>query len=138
MKKLAWLLVVAAIVLAPAGAQALSVGDWGGWPTVGMQFNNNLSGYLGYSNFGATSRSWILAKLDYNLVKLQDVQTKAGVFYTMTSPNAGTSLGATWGASVMATQNLSVGFDIVLAQVNGTPSSTDILPFAAMTANLIF
>ena len=137
MRKLALFLVVAAVILAPACAQALSVGDWGGWPTVGIQFNDNISGYLGYSNYGLPSSSWILAKLDYNLAKLGDVQTKAGVLYTMTSPNTGTSLGLTWGASVMAVKNLSVGFDIVLAQANGTPSSTDILPYTAMAVNLI-
>jgi hypothetical protein len=37
----------------------------------------------------------------------------------------------------MAVKNLSVGFDIVLAQANGTPSSTDILPYTAMAVNLI-
>jgi hypothetical protein len=137
LKKLALLLVVAAFVFAPVSAQALTVGDWGGWPTVGTQFNDNLSGYLGYSYFGSTSTSWVLAKLDYNLAKMGDVQTKAGVYYTMTSPNSGTSLGLTWGASIMAVKNLSVGFDVILARANGTPSSTDVLPFAVITANLI-
>jgi len=126
------------LILFPACAQAWTVGDWGGWPTVGMQFNDKFSGCLGFSNYGSTSRTWILAKVDYNLAKMGDVQTKAGVHYIMTSPNAGTELGLTWGASIMAVKNLSVGFDIVLLALNGTPTSTDILPYAALSANLFF
>jgi hypothetical protein len=136
MKKLALFLIGAAIVLSPACAQAISIGDWGGWPTIGMQFNDNLSGYLGYSYYGTGSQSWVLAKVDYNMAKLGDVQTKAGVFYWMTSPNVGTRVGLTWGASIMAVNNLSVGFDVVLAQANTVPTSTDILPGAVITANL--
>ncbi len=137
MKKLALLLVAAVFVFAPVSAQALSVGDWGGWPTIGTQFNDNLSGYLGFAYYGTGTSSNVLAKVDYNLAKLGDVQTKAGVYYTMTSPNTGTALGLTWGASIMAVKNLSVGFDVILARANGTPSSTDVLPGAVMTANLI-
>ena len=146
MKKIMMFLVVAAIALTPVCAQALSVGDWGGWATLGTQFNDKFAGYLGYSNFGGvgggSSTNWMLAKVDCDLAKLGDVQTKAGVFYWWTSPNAvgnpGSRLGFTWGAAIMPVNNLSVGFDIVLAQSNSSPSSTDILPGAVFTANLIF
>lgn len=76
MKKSILFLIVAIMVLIPISAQALMVGDWGGWPTLGLKFNDMFSGYLGFSNFGGTSRSWILAKVDYNLSKLGDVQTR--------------------------------------------------------------
>ena len=131
---------VAAIALTPVCAQALSIGDWGGWATVGTQFGDKVSGYLGYSYFGgvggASGTSWLLAKVDYDLAKLGDVQTKAGVFYWGTSPNVGSRLGITWGATIKPVNNLSVGFDLVLAQQNSTPSSTDLLPNAVFTANL--
>ena len=139
MKKLMMLLIVAAVALTPVCAQALSVGDWGGWPTVGMQFGDKFAGYLGFSTFGSTARSWYLAKVDYNLAKLGDVQTKAGAYYSTTSPDIGTQLGLTWGAAIMPVNNLSLGFDIILAEQNmapGTTSNTDILPSAVFTASL--
>ncbi|MDD5382402.1 MAG: hypothetical protein PHH60_01970 [Candidatus Margulisbacteria bacterium] len=140
MKRLVLLLIAAIMLLAPTGAQALSVGDWGGWPTLGMQFGDKCAGYLGYSNYGGTtSTSWVLAKVDYNLTKLGDVQTKAGIFYWLTSPDAGTQLGLTWGAAIMPVNNLSVGFDIILAERNSNPgadATMDILPGAVFTANL--
>jgi len=89
MKKLILLLVAAIVVLSPITAQALSVGTWNVWPTIGMQFNDKLSGYLGFnytSNFNNTATSWGLVKLDYNLVKLGEVQTKVGVDYWGSAP----------------------------------------------------
>ena len=140
MKKFILLLTVAILALTPVCAQALSVGDWGGWATLGTQFGDKFAGYLGYSNFGAvgggSSTNWLLAKVDCNLAKLGDVQTKVGAFYWWTSPNSGSRLGVTWGASIMPVSNFSVGFDAVLVQSNSTPSSTDILPSAVFTANL--
>ena len=133
-------LIVAAMVLIPVCAQALSVGDWGGWATLGTQFGDKFAGYLGYTNLGAvgggSSANWMLAKVDYDLAKMGDVQPKIGVFSWWTSPNSGSRLGLTWGASIMPVNNFSVGFDAVLAQQNGSPSSTDILPSAVFTANL--
>lgn len=140
MKKIIMFLIVAAVALTPVCAGALMIGDWGGWATVGTQFGGGFSGYLGYTYFGgvggASGSHWALAKVDYNLAKMGDVQTKAGVFYWGTSPNVGSRLGLTWGASIMPVNNLSVGFDIVVAQQNSTPSSTDILPSAVFVANL--
>ncbi|MFA4905143.1 MAG: hypothetical protein WC645_01425 [Candidatus Margulisiibacteriota bacterium] len=139
MKKIILLLVVAIVALTPVCAQALSVGDWGGWPTLGMKFGDMFAGYLGFSSFGGTSRSWMLAKVDYNLAKLGDVQTKAGAFYWTNSPNVSSQLGITWGAAIMPVNNLSLGFDIILAEQNMAPganSNTDILPAAVFTANL--
>ena len=78
----------------------------------------------------------MLLKVDYDLAKLGDVQTKAGVFYWWTAPNSGSRLGVTWGASIMPVSNFSVGFDAILVQSNSSPSSTDILPGAVFTANL--
>jgi hypothetical protein len=139
-KKIMLFLIVAVVALTPVCAQALSVGDWGGWPTLGLQFGDKFAGYLGYSNFGAvgggSSTSTMLAKVDCNLAKLGDVQTKLGVFYQWVSPGSGTTLGLTWGVAIMPVNNLSLGFDIVLAQSNSSPSSTDILPSAVFTANL--
>jgi hypothetical protein len=133
-------LVAAMVVLTPVCAQALSVGDWGGWATVGTQLSDKFAGYLGYSNFGAvgggTSTNYLLAKVDYDLAKMGDVQPKLGVFSWWTSPNSGSQLGLTWGAAIMPVKNFSIGFDAVLIQQNGTPSSTDILPNAVFTANL--
>jgi hypothetical protein len=139
-KKIILFLMVAAVALTPVCAQALTVGAWGSWATIGTQFADNFSGYLGYSNFGgvggASSTNWMLVKIDYDLAKLGDVQTKAGVFYWWTSPNVGSRVGATWGASITPVKNLSAGFDIVLAQSNSMPSSTDILPSAVVSASL--
>ncbi len=134
------LLIVAAVALTPVCAQALTVGEWGSWATVGTKFGAGFSGYLGYSYFGGagggSADNELLVKLDYNLAKLGDVQTKAGVYYFWTSPDIGTQLGLTWGASVNVVNNLSLGFDAVLARANTKPSTTDILPVAVVTANL--
>ena len=133
-------LIVAAIALTPVCAQALSIGDWGGWATIGTQFGDRFAGYLGYSNFGAvgggSSTNMMLVKVDCDLAKMGDVQPKLGVFSWWTSPNSGSRLGLTWGASIRPLSNFSVGFDAVLIQQNGTPSSTDILPNAVFAANL--
>lgn len=133
-------LVALMVVLTPVCAQALSVGDWGGWATVGTQFGDRFAGYLGYSNIGGagggSSTNWMLAKVDCDLTKLGDVQTKVGVFSWWTSPNSGSRVGVTWGASIMPINNFSVGFDAILAQSNSSPSSTDILPSAVFAANL--
>lgn len=140
MKKIMMLLIVAAVALTPVCAQALTVGAWGTWATVGTQLGAGFSGYLGYSYFGgaggASGTHWLLGKVDYNLAKLGDVQTKAGVFYWGTSPDVGTQLGLTWGVAAKLASNLSVGCDIVLAQQNTKPSTTDILPSAVVNANL--
>ena len=134
------LLVLATIILAPTCASALSIGYWDAWPTIGQQFNDKVTGYLGYCYYGQTSRSYLLAKVDYNLMKLGDVQTKVGGFYIASSPSVRTDLGLTWGASIMATKNLSVGFDIILLDSESFSGSsyTDILPYSTITANIYF
>jgi hypothetical protein len=141
MKKIAVFVFAAMIVLAPVAAQALSIGCWNRWPTVGQQFNDKLAGYLGYnytSNYNNQATSWYLVKLDYNLVKLGDVQTKVGIDYWGSSPNTDSGVELTYGASIMAAKNLSVGFDIILAGSYNNPTSTDILPSANVAVNLYF
>lgn len=145
MKKIALWLVVAVIILLPVCAQALSIGVWNEWPTLGMQINNNLSGYIGFNSMGgvsgASSTNWYLVKLDYNLSKIGEVQTKAGIYYYANSTGAGaagdpsSAVGLTYGGSIMLAKNLSVGFDELLVQANSNPSSTDILPRATASVN---
>lgn len=138
MKKLALFVLGLALLLAPVSAQALMVGDWGGWATVGTQFNENISGYLGYSYFNPTN--WLLVKADYNLAKLGDVQTKVGANFELTSPNSGSSLGLSWGISAMMVKNLMIGTDLILVRFNrnaGGGGTTDIIPAAVMVAQLL-
>ncbi|OGC22194.1 hypothetical protein A2291_01195 [candidate division WOR-1 bacterium RIFOXYB2_FULL_42_35] len=83
---LALLLIGLTLILTPT-AQALTVGDWGGWATVGTKLADKVSGCVGFSVFGGTtSTTWLLAKVDYDLVKPGKLQTKAGIFYWLTSP----------------------------------------------------
>ena len=129
------------LILTASGASALqmSVGTWYDWPTVGVKFNDKVSGYLGYSYNGSTQTNWVLAKVDVNLAKIKDVQTKAGVVYYTTSPRSASSLSLTWGASVMVLPNVSIGADIILVGFDTNAAgvnSTDILPSAAMSFNL--
>ncbi|MCX5750448.1 MAG: hypothetical protein NT099_02060 [Candidatus Saganbacteria bacterium] len=141
MKKLTLFLIGMALMITASSASALqlSVGTWGDWATVGFHFNDKVSGYLGYSYNGNTKVNWMLAKVDVNLAKIKDVQTKAGIAYYTTSPNNGSSLGLTLGASVMVLPNASIGGDIMLADFNtsaGGANTTDILPTALMSFNL--
>lgn len=142
MKKIALLLIGIALLITATSANALSVGTWGNWATIGTQFNDSFAGYLGYSYDGAAATNWLLVKVDMNLAKIKDVQTKAGLAYWATSPNNnGSSLGLTWGASVMVLPNVSIGGDIILASYNtstGGTNSTDILPAGEMSFNLYF
>jgi len=142
LKKLALLIVGLALVLSASrvNAMQLSVGDWAGWPVLGLHFNDTFTGYLGYSYVGSTKVSYGLVKVDMNLAKIKDAQTKAGVYYSMTSPNNGSTLGLTWGASVMVLPNVSVGADIDLVhQVTaaGGGTSTCFLDGAYMSFNLL-
>ncbi len=143
MKKLVLLLVAVILVLSPIAAQALSIGCWNNWPTVGMQFNDKLSGYLGYNyygNFNNIATSWYLVKLDYNLVKLGDIQTKVGVDYWGSTPYYNSALELTYGASFMPLNNLSIGFDVMLVAFNNdiNTSTTNVLPRANAAINLFF
>lgn len=143
MKKLNLLLVVVIMVLSPIAAQALSIGTWNTWPTVGQNFNDKLTGYLGFdysSNFNNKATSWGLAKLDCNLVKFGEVQTKVGVDYWGSAPYYNSALEFTYGASFMPLDNLSVGFDIMLLSFYNdiNLSSTDVLSSARAAINLFY
>ena len=142
MKKLVLFFIGVALVLSASSVNALqlSVGDWAGFPTLGFHFNDKFTGYLGYSYIGSTKISYGLAKVDMNLAKIMDAQTKGGVYYSMTSPNNGSTLGLTWGASVMVLPNVSVGADIDLVSQSttaGGTSTTNFLQGAYMVFNLL-
>ena len=141
MKKIAVFVFAAMIALTPVAAQALSIGCWDQWPTVGHQFNDKISGYIGFNHYGNYNNSptnWYLVKVDYNLAKFGNVQTRAGIDYWWSSPTVDSATELTYGAYIMAAENLSVGFDITLARFNNIPSSTDILRCANASVNLFF
>jgi len=141
MKKFSLLIIALVIALSPITTQAISIGCWNTWPTIGLKFNEQLTGYVGYNfygNYQNKATNWFLVKLDYNIVKLGEVQTKAGVDYYWSAPNFDSALEFTYGASIMLLKNLSVGFDIMLLRFRNGPTSTDILPGANLTANLYF
>jgi len=144
MKRFA-LLLIAIMLLSPIAAQALSIGSWNSWPTVGQKFNDQLTGYLGFnysSNFPSNNQaiSWGLVKLDYNLMKVGEVQTKIGVDCWGSNPYYDSALECSYGASFMPLKNLSVGLDIMLVSFynNIFLSSTDILPSARVGIDLLF
>ena len=143
MKKFILLLAVVITVLSPITAQALSIGTWNNWPTVGMQINDKLTGYFGFnysSNYLNKATSWGLLKLDYNLIKLGEVQTKVGVDYWASAPYYNSALEFSYGASFMPLNNLSIGFDIMMLSFynESTFSSIDVLPSARAAINLLF
>ena len=142
MKRLV-LLLVAILLLSPIAAQAFSIGSWNSWPMVGQKINDRLTGYVGFnylSNYNNKATTWGLVKLDYNLCKLGEVQTKLGVDYWGSNPYYDSALECSYGASFMPLNNVSVGLDIMLVSFYNSinVASTDILPSARVGMNLIF
>jgi len=109
----------------------LAIGDWGGWAVAKYQFNNEFIGTVGATLFsGNVSRTDLMAKIDYNLAKVDQLQTAVGVYLTNVG-NAST-FGLSYGVSTMILSNLSIGFDVLLFS-NGS-NVTTILPGTCFTA----
>ncbi len=143
MKKLALLVVAVIMVLSPIAAQALSIGTWNNWPTIGQKFNDKLTGYLGfnyYSSYNNKATSWGLVKLDYNLIKIGEVQTKVGIDCWGSNPFYDSGIDTSYGISFMPLSNLSVGFDVMLlSSYNAVNvSSIDVFDGARAVINLYF
>jgi hypothetical protein len=150
MKKVFVFTLLIASMLLPVSAQALSVGLWNGgfveempanFPTLGVQMTDALAGYVGMNSFGLshTTLKVFFVKVDYNLVKAGNVQTKIGAYSVMIPDSEESTVGLTWGASVMVAKNLSVGFDVKLVeQLLETGRDNDvmsILPGGAICVN---
>ncbi|MCX5751528.1 MAG: hypothetical protein NT099_07685 [Candidatus Saganbacteria bacterium] len=138
MKKLFLVFLGLTMLLVPVSAQALSIGMWGEWATIGQQFNDSLSGYFGYSiYYGVTD---YLVKADLNLAKLGNVQTKMGLYYETDQPNDYSTVGLTYGMSTMVQPNLSVGGDIsILNSENyAGATTTNVFPITRVAVNLYF
>ena len=142
MKKIALLL--ALVLMGSSAFAAVGVGTWGGWPVLKGDFGP-VTGSLGaaYNSPNAgTATTALLAKIDYKLVKLGNVQTAVGAYYTTNgaaAPADTVTMGLTWGASAMVESNLEIGADFILANsttVNSAAFNTGILPAVAVTACL--
>ena len=109
----------------------LAIGDWGGWASLKYQFNQEIVGTIGATLLtGNVSRTDLMAKIDYNLAKVNQLQPAVGV-YIMSIANAST-VGVSYGVSTMILSNLAVGFDILVLD-NGS-NVTTILPGAVFSA----
>jgi hypothetical protein len=145
MKKTILFIAISLLMLVPVCAQALSFGYWNQWPTLGMQINNNLAGYVGFNSMdGDTRTNWYMVKVDCNLMKIGDVQTRAGIYYYANDIGTGvlydpaSAIGLTFGGAVMVTKSFSIGIDEILVQANANPSTTDIFPASTLSANIYF
>jgi hypothetical protein len=147
MKKIALMMILAAILLSPISAQALSVGTWGAslggqylsTPTVGMQVTDALTGYIGMRIAADSADQYLcLVKADYNVVKMGNIQHKAGAYYIwVTDSDKYFITGLTWGMSTMLTKSLSIGIDVKLAEQysGGGETETMYLPGTAIAIN---
>ena len=143
MKKLVLIFVAALLILSPSvlAAGKVAVGTQIGYLTAKYQFTDDLSGSAGLNNFsgGGVSQTGLLAKVDYNLPKLGEVQPCMGLYYTTDgAATALTNVGLTYGISTMVTDNLSVGADLILLRSMSIPGTTvtGILPGAALNIGL--
>ena len=140
MKKL--LVLISVLLIASSAAMAagnLAVGTALGYPTLKYNFTEDFSGQVGAmyaSATGATSTA-LLAKVDYNLAKLGEVQPAIGLYYTSDGAAAATTvIGVTYSVSTMVQSNLSIGVDFtLLSSSSGAVSATGILGAGAVGAS---
>jgi hypothetical protein len=115
----------------------ISIGYWGGYPTLGYQFSKEIAvaGSLSYASSG--SLYGILLKADYNLAKIGSLQPCVGLDYYTSSSGVWGNVGIFYGLSAMVLNNLSVGFDISLLEYTKTAgaNSTNILSWSVMKAS---
>ena len=134
------LIVVFALTVA-SYAGNLSIGTWGGAATLGYDFTDAVSVSVGsYYAHATTTTYGLLLKADYDLAKLDDVQTEIGFYYLTTSAGSAGQIGLTYGIETMIKDNLSLGADFILADStsysSGATSLTRVLPVVAITAAL--
>lgn len=122
MKKI--ILLAFAVMLATTPVLAgVTIGSYGFMPTLGMQFNENLSGRLGatYVTTAGAGTTNYLVNLEYNLAKAGEVQSSMGIYYANSSAAGATAtFGLTYGVVANLATNLALGADFVLVSSTGT------------------